>query len=311
MNAILTTTGVSCAPLPQFGLLSVTGADARAFLHAQLSNDVEHLPADSTRRAGYCSAKGRLLASLLVIPNGDGFLLQLSQDLAAPIAKRLTMYVLRSKVKIATVTDEWAQLGVWGPDANPALLSVGFKVPTALMGVEHSDKGSVARIDETRFLVLAPAETAELLQKHFVPAAPELWTLADLRAGVPLVTLPTQDQFVPQMANFELVGGVDFKKGCYPGQEIVARTQYLGKLKRRMYRGEIDGPVSTAPQAGQDLFGAEPQAIGTIVNAAPRETGGFEFLAVIQSATVEQGEAIHLGTHDGPAARIASLPYPL
>ena len=138
--------------------------------------------------------------------------------------------------------------------------------------------------------------------------APDGWTLADVRAGLPQVTLATQDQFVPQMANFELVGGVDFKKGCYPGQEIVARTQYLGKLKRRMYRGSIEaGPSSPAP--GQDLFAAAPQAIGTIVSAAPRPEGGYEFLAVLQSSAVEAGEAVRLGAPDGPIAHMTSLPY--
>jgi folate-binding protein YgfZ len=159
-------------------------------------------------------------------------------------------------------------------------------------------------------LVLGSTETEAALETHCTRAAPELWTLADLRAGLPLVTLPTQDQFVPQMANFELIGGIDFKKGCYPGQEVVARTQYLGKLKRRMYRGEIDDQAS-APLPGQDLFGAEPQAIGTIVNAAPRPEGGSEFLAVLQSSAVEQGDPIHVGTPEGPLARIASLPYAL
>jgi len=138
--------------------------------------------------------------------------------------------------------------------------------------------------------------------------SPEWWTLEDVRAGIPQVTLATQDHFVPQMANFELIGCVDFKKGCYPGQEIVARSQYLGKLKRRMYRGTIEDG-SPAPVAGQDLFSGEPQAIGTIVSAAPRPEGGYEFLAVMQSSAAESGDALRLGAPDGPVARLASLPY--
>lgn len=299
------------APLPQFGLLAVTGEEARGFLHAQLSNDIEHLPPDAARRAGYCSAKGRLLASLVVIPSPDGFLLQLSRDLAAAIAKRLTMYVLRSKVKVIDASDASTQFGVWGRDAPSRLHSAGLKAPEGAMKVERSGTHSVLNLGDGRLLVLGSPETEELLKSRFTRAAPELWTLADLRAGLPLVTLPTQDQFVPQMANFELIGGIDFKKGCYPGQEIVARTQYLGKLKRRMYRGEIEGPQSTTPLPGQDLFGAAPQAIGTIVNAAPRPEGGMEFLAVLQSSAVEQGDEIHVGTPEGPVAHIASLPYSL
>ena len=300
--------GAVFAPLSQFGLLTVSGVDARGFLHAQLSNDIEHLPADGTRRAGYCSAKGRMLASFLVVPRPDGFLLQVSRDIAAAIAKRLTMYVLRSKVKVADAGDAWAQFGVWGRDAAALLRSSGLEAPAEPMGVTGTQDGSVVALGDGRFLIFGPPDTATLLTASFAQVAPQGWTLEDVRAGLPQITLATQDRFVPQMANFELVGGVDFKKGCYPGQEIVARSQYLGKLKRRMYRGSIDAPVSE-PAAGQDLFGGEPQAIGTIVSAAPRPEGGYEFLAVMQSSAAEGGEAIRIGAPDGPIARMASLPY--
>jgi len=296
------------APLSQFGLLSVTGADARAFLHAQLSNDVEHLPAGVARRAGYCSAKGRMLASFLVIPRPDGFLLQVSSDIAAAIAKRLSMYVLRSKVKVSDAGDAWTQSGVWGRDAAVRLRTAGFEVPAKAMEIAGTHDRIVVALGNGRFFVFGPPETATLLATAFAEVAPEWWTLEDIRAGIPQVTLATQEHFVPQMANFELVGGVDFKKGCYPGQEIVARSQYLGKLKRRMYRGSVDA-ASAAPSAGQDLFGGEPQAIGTIVNAAPRPEGGYEFLAVMQSSTAEGDSAIRLGAPDGPVAHLASLPY--
>ena len=300
--------GAVFAPLSQFGLLTVSGVDARGFLHAQLSNDIEHLPADGARRAGYCSAKGRMLASFLVVPRPDGFLLQVSRDIAAAIAKRLTMYVLRSKVKVADAGDAWAQFGVWGRDAAALLGSSGLEAPAEPMGVTGTQDGSVVALGDGRFLIFGPPDTATLLTASFAQVAPQGWTLEDVRAGLPQITLATQDRFVPQMANFELVGGVDFKKGCYPGQEIVARSQYLGKLKRRMYRGSIDAPVSE-PAAGQDLFGGEPQAIGTIVSAAPRPEGGYEFLAVMQSSAAEHGDPIRLGAPDGPIARMASLPY--
>ena len=300
--------GAVFAPLSQFGLLTVSGVDARGFLHAQLSNDIEHMDAGTAKRAGYCSAKGRMLASFLVVPRPDGFLLQVSHDIAAAIAKRLTMYVLRSKVKVADAGDAWAQFGVWGRDAAALLRSSGLEAPAEPMGVTGTQDRSVVALGDGRFLIFGPPDTATLLAASFAQVAPEGWTLEDVRAGLPQITLATQDQFVPQMANFELVGGVDFKKGCYPGQEIVARSQYLGKLKRRMYRGSIDAPVSE-PAAGQDLFGGEPQAIGTIVSAAPRPEGGYEFLAVMQSSAAEHGDPIRLGAPDGPIARMASLPY--
>ena len=162
-------------------------------------------------------------------------------------------------------------------------------------------------LEDDRYLVIAQDPVGNSLASRFAQVAPEAWSLEEVRAGVPLVTLPTQDQFVPQMANFERVSGVDFKKGCYPGQEIVARTQYLGKLKRRMYRGQVD--ATTAPAAGMDVYANEPQPIGTVVNAAPRPEGGYEFLAVLQSSSVEEGAPLRLGAADGPLAGILPLPY--
>jgi folate-binding protein YgfZ len=201
------------ARLSRYGLLSVTGPDARAFLHAQLTNDIENLGADRSALAGWCSAKGRLLASFLVIPSPQGFLLQLARDLAAPVAKRLGMFVLRSKVKIADESDSWAQFGVWESD---------WQQPDVAW------RGNIAtvRVGERRFLQLGPA--AEL--KEPANADEVQWTLQEIRAGRPLITSATQDQFVPQMVNFEVLGGVDFQKGCYPGQEIVARAQYRGQV---------------------------------------------------------------------------------
>lgn len=299
------------APLPQFGLLSVTGEDARSFLHAQLSNDVEHLDAHTARRAGYCSPKGRLLATLLVVARPEGFLLQVSADIAAAIAKRLTMFVLRSKVKIADLSAASPQFGVWGRGSAAALKDAGFEVPANHLQFSESPSGVVIALGAERFLAIGNAQTAASLSAKFPQVSGEWWTLAEVRAGLPSVTLHTQDQFVPQMANFELIGGIDFKKGCYPGQETVARAQYRGQVKRRMYRGEVEHSGAALPMPGQDLFGAEPQAIGTIVNVAPRPGGGYEMLAVIQSSSVEKGDALHVGAPDGPAARIASLPYAL
>jgi folate-binding protein YgfZ len=236
-------------------LLSVTGAEARAFLHAQLTNDIENLAPDRWVLAGWCSAKGRLLASFLVIPSPTGFMLQLARDLAAPVAKRLSMFVLRAKVKITDESDAWAQHGVWDAD---------------LPGPDVAWHGNIAtvRVGPRRFLQLAP--TAALGEE---PNGDEVqWTLQEIRAGRPLITQATQDQFVPQMVNFETIGGVDFRKGCYPGQEIVARAQYRGQVKRRMVHARAPAGVTLAP--GEDFNG------GTVVDVAPSE-GGAELLAVL------------------------------
>jgi folate-binding protein YgfZ len=272
------------AKLEHYGLLHAAGADARAFLHAQLTNDLENLASGRARYAGWCSAKGRLLATFLVIPVADGFLLQLSRDLVPVVLKRLSMFVLRSKVKLSDAGGRWAQYGVWGPDAGEPL------------AVSESDGAISIGIDADRRLVLG---SAGLLS----PDAPaDDWTLAEVRAGRPLIELPTQDQFVPQMVNLELAGGVDFKKGCYPGQEIVARAQYRGAVKRRMVR--LKGG---ALKPGQALYsdGAPGQPSGLVVNAA-----GDESLAVLQVSAIESKAPIRTQPQAAPL-EILSLPYSL
>ena len=279
----MATTGI--AKLERYGLLHAAGDDARAFLHAQLTNDIEHLPPATARYAGWCSPKGRLLATFLVVPFSGGFLLQLSRDLAPAILKRLQMYVLRSKVKLADASGAWTQFGVWGTEAG------------APLSVRVGDGAVTVSIEPGRALVLAEGAAAQ----RFAPnASAEDWALAEVRAGRALIDQSTQDQFVPQMVNYELAGGVDFQKGCYPGQEIVARAQYRGEVKRRLYR--LRG---AALKAGQELFSddAPGQPSGTVVNAA-----GEESLAVLQTSAVEAKAAIRAQPQAAPL-EILPLPY--
>jgi hypothetical protein len=236
------------ARLTRYGLLSVTGVDAREFLHAQLTNDVANLPADRARLAGWCSAKGRLLATFLVIPAPQGFLLQLARDLAPAVAKRLSLFVLRSKVKIEDASAAWIQDGLWdaerpGPDVQ-----------------WQGDLASV-RVGERRYLEI-------LKEEKPATAGEDGWTLREIQAGRPLITAATQDLFVPQMVNLEKLGGIDFQKGCYPGQEIVARAQYRGEVKRRMVR--LPAPAGAPLSPGAAFDG------GVVVDSA-----GGEMLAVL------------------------------
>jgi folate-binding protein YgfZ len=244
------------AHLTRYGLLSVSGSDARAFLHAQLTNDIENLPPSRAALAGWCSAKGRLLASFLVIPTAQGFLLQLSRDLVPTVVKRLSMFVLRSKVKIADESGKWHQLGVWG-DGVP-----GLEVPRDPLDV--AEKGSVlaVRAGEARFLVLSQDPR---LFADAAAVAESRWTLDEIRAGRPLISAATQDHFVPQMVNFDTLGAVSFQKGCYPGQEIVARAQYRGQVKRRMKL--LQAPPGVELRPGEKFEG------GTVVDVAPAENG--------------------------------------
>jgi len=273
------------ATLDQYGLLQAAGDDARAFLHGQLTNDIENLAPGQARYAGWCSAKGRLLATFLVVPFAGGFLLQLSHDLVPVVAKRLSMFILRSKVKITDVSGQWAQFGIWGPGKGDPL------------SVSENDGSIAVQIDPDRSLVLAP-------DGRYAPNVPAGdWALAEVRAGRPLILQSTQDQFVPQMVNLELSGGVDFRKGCYPGQEIVARAQYRGTVKRRMYR--LRGGVL---QPGQDLYGDDTPGqagatVGTVVN-----TAGDESLAVLQTSAVEGKSPIRAQPQSAPL-EILPLPY--
>ena len=242
---------MECARLNRYGLLAVTGADARAFLHAQLTNDIANLPPERAALAGWCTAKGRLLASFLVIPSAEGFLLQLARDLAPAVAKRLSMFVLRSKVKIADLSESWVQYGIWQA-LSPA------------SDVTWDGDVATVRVDAARFLRIAPADKLSLAPTR----GEEDWTLEEIRAGRPLISAATQDQFVPQMVNLEQLDAVDFRKGCYPGQEIVARAQYRGQVKRRMVR--LPSPEGAQLRPGDEFNG------GVVVDSA-----GGELLAVM------------------------------
>jgi tRNA-modifying protein YgfZ len=293
---------MNSAELTQYGLLEATGNDARAFLHAQLTNDIAGLAVDRAQCAGWCSAKGRLLASFLVVPREDGYLMQLSRDLAPAVTKRLSLFILRAKVKIADTSASWAQFGLWGPGADAALAGLGITAPAEDLHVTRHESLLAVRTSAQRYVLFAPiAERARLAA---LPGASDEggWTLEEIRSGRPLVTQATQDQFVPQMVNYERLGAVDFQKGCYPGQEVVARAQYRGQVKRRMVRVRAPVPL----RAGQDLYSDDlpGQASGTVVNAA-----GGEALAVVQISTLDNGVAVRAEANGAPL-EVLPLPYP-
>jgi len=296
----------AAARLPALGLLSCEGDDARSFLHAQLTSDVAGLGTHQARRAGWCSAKGRLMATFLVVPHGAGFLLQASHDLAPAVAKRLSMFVLRAKVRLADASENWSQTGFWGSGAAAQLAALGLEIPANVLDCVGTGSSIVVRIAEERFLVLSPAPEAPAVGVT-TDAGEDAWFLQDIRDGHPRVLLATQEQFVPQMVNLERIGAVDFHKGCYPGQEIVARTQYRGVLKRRMVRAR----AAVAASPGDELHADEPagQAAGVVANAAPLPGGGCEMLAVLQIATIEAGGPIRLRGPDGPPIELLPLPY--
>jgi folate-binding protein YgfZ len=300
--------------LSQSGLLRVSGEDAQTFLQSLLSNDIREVNGQRAQLSSLNDPKGRMIASFLVWRIADDYLLQLPRVLCEPVRKRLSMYVLRAKVKISDASDEFVLLGLAGPKASAAAQTLLPAMPTE-PGAMHADGGiGLIRLDANRCqLCLSPAEAPALwaqLAARLTPAGSACWDWLGICAGIPVIEPATQLQFVPQMINFEVIGGINFKKGCYPGQEIVARMHYLGKPKRRMFLAHVDGDA--APKPGDSLYSADmgTQPAGMIVNAAAAPEGGFDLLAVVHIAS-HDSQTIHLNALDGPPLAFRNLSYPL
>lgn len=303
------------APLTHLGLIACSGEDAQTFLHGQFSNDVKKLAPGRSEYAAYCSAKGRMLANFLLWQEDEVYYLQLARPLLAAVQKRLSMFVLRAKVKLADASESRVVLGLAGSAAVAALQELFPELPReAHQVVRDSANGTLIALPGDRFQLVAEPEAAKRLWHKLAaaltPVGTRCWEWLEIRNGIPLITPATQEQFVPQMANMELIGAVNFQKGCYPGQEIVARTQYLGQLKRRMVLAHMTAGV--LPQPGDELFSSalDGQASGMVVNAQVAPEGGCDLLAVLQTASLAQA-AVHWKSPDGPALSIQPLPYPL
>jgi tRNA-modifying protein YgfZ len=286
MSQPVTASFDGAVPLADWGVIRAAGPDAATFLQTQLTQDMLGLDSQRAALAGWCSAKGRLLASFVVWrPQRDEFLLACSADVLPAVHKRLAMFVLRAKCKLTDASAELPLFGVAG--ASPG----AWRRDGARIGLPPGD--GVARS----------------LQVGVAPDAPRLdaaaWSWLEVSSGVPRITAATVEQFVPQMVNLELVGGVNFQKGCYPGQEVVARSQYRGTLKRRAF--VFDAPAPAQP--GQELFhGADrEQPAGLVVNAASWQ-GRHRLLAEVKLAALGSG-TLHLGSADGPALTRADMPY--
>ncbi|WP_396432560.1 YgfZ/GcvT domain-containing protein [Limnohabitans sp.] len=308
LNPALSTALNGVSPLPHWGLIQAQGEDAANFLHNQLSNDVLLLPVGQSRLAAFCSAKGRMQASFIVIKTApDTVLLVLSQDLLAATLKRLSMFVLRAKVKMSDASAHWQLRGLLGDSAR-AVLAEASPWQTASADGAHAVALYPAVLGDTpvpRALWLgAPSQAlpvgAEL--------STEVWAWAEVMSGVTLVTQPVFEAFVPQMLNYESVGGVNFKKGCYPGQEVVARSQFRGTLKRRT--ALVHSPVALG--AGQNVFTpTDPeQPCATVVLSAARPDGqGFD--ALVSGTLESQHSGWRLGSSEGQVLDILALPYAL
>ena len=292
--------------LSHLGVIRAAGPDAANFLHGQLTQDFALLDASEARLAALCTAKGRMIASFVGIrPQPDLVLLVCSRDILAATLKRLSMYVLRAKAKLSDASDEFQLYGM----AGTALIANGVDAdapPGRSSAAGDAHAVTLYPSDGIpRALWIAPAGSAAPQGAALDPA---LWSWSEVRSGIVTLSTPVVEAFVPQMLNYESVGGVNFKKGCYPGQEIVARSQFRGTLKRRTYVVQASDEVA----AGDEVFAANDaaQPVGTVAQAAPAPGGGWAALISIQIAAVDAG-GLHARSADGPALTVEPLPYAL
>ncbi len=286
--------------LSQWGVIRATGEDAATFLHSQLTQDVLSLQTSQARLAAYCNAKGRMQASLMITRAADGDIYLLARTgLVASLVKRLSMFVLRAKCKLSDVSTSVQAIAVLGKPND----AVGAQ---AMVLADWPSAGS-----SPRYLMLVNSDG----QSHLVSALQSAGFVhavhsdqMDLAAGIAHIEPATHEAFIPQMINFDLVGGVNFQKGCYPGQEIVARAHYLGKQKRRMQLGRVDSP-DVSP--GMDIYASDQtnEPAGQIVNCLPNPQGGSDVLFEIPLDRLANGVSLHTGTVDGPAITLQPLPY--
>ncbi|WP_437883070.1 CAF17-like 4Fe-4S cluster assembly/insertion protein YgfZ [Pseudomonas sp. LRF_L74] len=296
-------------PLTHEGVLAVRGPDASKFLQGQVTCNLNYLNENTSSLGARCTPKGRMLSSFRVLTVEGGLLLAMARELVESQLTDLKKYAVFSKSVLSDESASWARFGLAG--ANAALAELGLALPEEPGSVVRNDMLVAIRIDSQRAELWAPAEQGEALAARLAARLPEAtldqWLLGQVRAGIGQVFGATRELFVPQMINLQAVGGVSFKKGCYTGQEIVARMQYLGKLKRRLKRLGLD---AQAPMVGTQLFSpVHGSSVGEVVLAAP-DGERAELLAVLQEDAAEDGR-IHVGSLDGPALKLLELPYTL
>ncbi|HHH39850.1 MAG TPA: folate-binding protein [Sedimenticola sp.] len=305
--------------LSHLGLIRVSGEDARNFLQGQFTNDIRDVGSDHYQFSAYCTPKGRMLATLLVFEHDGDIHLQLPMATHQAVLQRLPLFVLMAKVQIEDASDRLVRIGLAGPCAETLLQDAfpGLSLPGAPGEARQTPGITLLRLpgDPPRFELIGETEAMIPLWERFADSAatgtPDRWALLDIQAGIPVVQEGTIEAFVPQMANLQLIGGVSFTKGCYTGQEVVARMRYLGKLKRRMYLAHVE--TDQPPHPGDPVFSRTSQSgqgAGKVVDARPTPDGGYDLLVVAEIALAEADD-LHLLAEDGPILRLQSLPYPM
>lgn len=292
------------------GILALCGPDANKFLQGQVTCNLNYLSDSQCSLGARCTPKGRMQSSFRIVSVTDGYLLAMANELLEAQLTDLKKYAVFSKSKLTDESQDWLRLGLNG--ADDALRSLGLELPADADSVVRHQELLALRLSDGRAELWVPAAQAEAVKAQLAAQLPEAplndWLLAQIRAGIGQVMGSTRELFIPQMINLQAVGGVSFKKGCYTGQEIVARMQYLGKLKRRLYRLELHD--SQVPEPATALFSsARASSVGEVVLAA-RSGTGVELLAVLQDEAALDGH-IHLGSAEGSTLSVLDLPYTL
>ena len=308
------TTGGILADLSHYGLLSVIGADARKFLQAQTINDVSELDGNRAQISGYCSPNGRLIATFLLFQHEEALLLRLPRPMTEAVKKRLAMYVLNARVELADASDKLTTIGYSAPDGDAVLESAIGEIPRETGDVVHQEGITIIRIvgPNPRFVLaggIGPIKSLwTTLNVTAAPVGAFVWDRLNILAGVPIVSLATTDQFLPQMLNLDRIGGVSFRKGCYPGQEVIARVQHRGQVKRRMYLAYVG--TDRIPVPGDPIYTGKDKVTGTVLMAQPAPAGGTDMLIVIPTDFFET-TTLHLDNNNGPVIEYRQLPYML
>lgn len=314
--------GAMLSDLSDRGLILVHGEDAETFLQNQLSNDIRRATENTHQTSAWCNPKGRIIANFRIFKRGDKYYLSLSKDLVELVLKKLRMYVMMSKVTLEDASDSIAHFGLSGENASELLAEALGDKNTALPGepdqVITQQSLSILRVPGTvpRFEIFSNADEESKgiddaitlwskLKTLALPVHSNAWLYLDILAGQPLITQASSEAWIPQMVNFIAIEGVDFKKGCYPGQEVVARLNYLGKTKRRMYHILID--TQNLPAINDALSSNDDKEAGKILNAVINPDRKVEALAVLKIG--EADKALSLASDSNASVTILELPY--
>jgi len=312
-NTAIALTENAMTDTSHLSIIKIEGDDAQSFLQGQFSNDVALLVNLGTQLNSYNSPKGRMYAAFRLCQFDSKFYMVLPNDVVEQVLKRLKMFVMRSNVTLENISEQWKTLGLSGNELNQTLEKLNIALPEDKgQSIQCGNKFLINLTVETpRALFIGPEQdildVKSSLKDEISIAQPEHWKRLDIEAGIPNVYAATQESFVAQMVNFQLIDGVSFTKGCYPGQEVVARMHYLGKLKKRMYRVSLNAPASPDDKIF-DSSSDNQQSVGQIVDAQLNENNSYDALAVIQVNAAE-ANALKLSSTDGEAINVETLPY--